>query len=197
MVPAPKYRAPSWSWAAWDGEVKFFDQADLEGYSVRAVSDVPDVQAITKHLGTDKFGQLEDGWLKINGHILECEPRATPGSLSHAPVEGIMPHLNLSADYIKTTEGRRLGTAFYDRSYQPGLGKLFVLRVAVMVNGLGNVMPTSFLGLILRPTGKLGELGESAWLNTDASRAKGASQIRSRRRREEPLWFASTRVLHL
>jgi len=47
--------------------------------------------------------------------------------------------------------------AFYDLPYQPGLGKLFVLRVAVMMNGLGNLMPTSFLGLILRATGKPGE----------------------------------------
>ena len=157
MTSAPKYRAPTWSWAAWDGQVKFFDQADLEGYSARAVSDVQDMQAMTKPLGSDKFGQLEDGWLRISGYILECEPRATPGSLSHAPVEGIMPHLNLSADYIKTTEGRRLGMAFYDLPYQPGLGKLFVLRVAVMMNGLGNPIPTSFLGLILRANGKPGE----------------------------------------
>jgi hypothetical protein len=66
LVASPRYRAPSWSWAAWDGEIN----AHRGNGGEIALEDIQPSLALATH---DPYGQVTSGHLKVTGHILSVQ----------------------------------------------------------------------------------------------------------------------------
>jgi hypothetical protein len=94
-----KYRAPSWSWASIEGEVKFVELA-----ASKACALVPEVEILDcQTVGAGEFGPFSHGWLKLRGRIV-CRdlwmnmygydlggPHDTEGTMSVRPDVTILP----------------------------------------------------------------------------------------------------------
>ncbi|KAK4452692.1 heterokaryon incompatibility protein [Podospora aff. communis PSN243] len=156
MKPAPTYRAPTWSWSAWDGLASFYNEADLEGYTLRWVSAVEGIEAVVKPSGLDPKGRLSSGFLKVTGQLKAADERMDPSVAGYQKLPGVMESLNLTVDYL-TTKGVIFGLAFFDEEYRPGGGPVYCLRLALVDNESGDKMPSLFLALLLQPTGVNGE----------------------------------------
>lgn len=65
------YRAPSWSWAAVDAEIRWKFSLICEGDMCTMYCNIQDAQ--TTIAGLDPFGAVKDGYLKISGVVLEVE----------------------------------------------------------------------------------------------------------------------------
>jgi hypothetical protein len=65
-IPKPaKYRAPSWSWAALDAEVRWRSSQSCLKDNCEMYCTIFDAQ--TTAVGLDPFGAVKDGWLNIWG----------------------------------------------------------------------------------------------------------------------------------
>ncbi|KAK5654622.1 hypothetical protein OQA88_6943 [Cercophora sp. LCS_1] len=156
LRPAEGYRAPSWSWAGWDGIVQWVGEADLEGFALKVISDVEGVEAVSVPEGIDPRGRLKGGHLKLTGRAKEVDPRTDPKSESYEKLAGVMESLNLTVDFVKS-DGAKIGLAFFDKDYEPGSGPLYCLRLARIEGSQGAKLPSLFFGLLLESTGKENE----------------------------------------
>ena len=69
------YRAPTWSWASLDGEIKFI-------WPSKDTFPLEIIEADTTVLGQDPFGQVKGGWIKVSGllyHATSSEETEIPG----------------------------------------------------------------------------------------------------------------------
>ncbi|KAK0644285.1 heterokaryon incompatibility protein-domain-containing protein [Cercophora newfieldiana] len=157
LRPAPTYRAPTWSWAAWDGRAMFYNVVDLEGDAVRVIPDVEGIEAVVTPSGVDPRGRLASGFLKITGQLKAADERMDPTAAGYRKLPGVMESLNLTVDYL-TKDGGIFAIAFFDEGYRPGRGPVYCLRIARMESKRsGESMPSLFLALLLEPTGREGE----------------------------------------
>jgi hypothetical protein len=70
FVCSKKYRAPSWSWASCDGVVRF-DKED----STKLLIDIIRAE-ITPTANNDRFGQVIDGLIQLEGHLEKVRIRS-------------------------------------------------------------------------------------------------------------------------
>lgn len=105
------YRAPSWSWASVDGEIKLFSNLsyfkDNDGYPLIKV-----IEVITDTSGRDEFGQVQGGHLKLLGQIIDfgvatITPKATHGY--DILIDPRVKHLKFALDAYERTEFKRRG----------------------------------------------------------------------------------------
>ena len=155
LKPAPTYRAPTWSWAAWDGRASFYGEVDLDGHSTKVIPTVEDIEAVVQPLGLDPRGRLASGSLKITGQLKPADERTDPRSPGYRKLAGVMESLKLTVDFLTADGGSTaFGIAFFDEEYRPGEGPVYCLRIARMESALGEPLPSLFLALLLRPTGR-------------------------------------------
>lgn len=69
---APR-RAPSWSWASCDGEIKF----GATEYESQPAIDTLSLCATVVHSGADFYGQIKSGSLSVTGIVKVCNPALT------------------------------------------------------------------------------------------------------------------------
>jgi hypothetical protein len=65
---SPDYRAPSWSWAAYDGEVRWPNWVRCSEDSCKTYCNIVDAQTATARI--DPFGPVSDGWLTLSGKLV-------------------------------------------------------------------------------------------------------------------------------
>ncbi|KAJ9602675.1 hypothetical protein H2200_012869 [Cladophialophora chaetospira] len=122
MLPPPKksipiyperYRAPSWSWAAFDARVKFkpLQYGKEGGPEWIILANACDV--VVHPRGEDKFGALEGGYLILKAplHIVRPWPETVDGQSSNAKKRSIF---TLDVQVESTTQGVRRGVANFD-----------------------------------------------------------------------------------
>jgi len=180
LKPAPTYRAPTWSWSAWDGKSSFYNEADLEGYSTRVFSTVGIVEAVVTPLGLDPRGKLASGFLKITGQLKAADERMDPGAPGYQQFPVMNESLKLTVDYL-TANGAIFGLAFFDEEYRPGRSPVYCFRIARMESSLEERLPSLFLALLLEPTGVENEyrrigVGEQREVGTGRHEGPVASQ---------------------
>lgn len=78
MKPASPFRAPSWSWAAFDGSITYDAVMDMK--TVYYVSNMESVNGECKPSTFDRLGQVSEGHLRLRGRLRKAvvstvEPR--------------------------------------------------------------------------------------------------------------------------
>ncbi|KAK4452705.1 heterokaryon incompatibility protein-domain-containing protein [Podospora aff. communis PSN243] len=172
-----KYRAPSWSWASLDGRVQFPDRTDIEGGTARSASDVEIIKAAVQPASAfDPCGKVTQGYIQLNGHIIQVDPRRDPRDPAFEKMKGILPERNITVEFIH--DGNRVhGAAWYDKKYAGPTGKLYLLRLARCwgVNSKGEKFwfPSLHRSLILQSTktpGRYRRIGMATHISLELSR---------------------------
>jgi hypothetical protein len=141
------YRAPSWSWAAWDGEVAMPSEGDIESIASPAVSTVDGISAAVTPLGLDPRGKLAAGFVQLTARLKAADPREDPAAEEHQPYEN-----QTTKEHLRDC-GESVGWAIYDNAYCPGAGRVYCLQVTI------KRYPGRQLcyALLLEPTGRENE----------------------------------------
>ncbi|KAK3380954.1 heterokaryon incompatibility protein [Podospora didyma] len=114
------YRAPTWSWASWDGHVCFHSEADFgstDGH-ITCDFDVDSLQTEAVPSGLDPRGKLASGYMEIAGRIKAADARVDPSAPDYEKLPGVMESLGLVVDYLRSN-GVVFGLAWYDGEYTP------------------------------------------------------------------------------
>jgi hypothetical protein len=138
-----RYRAPSWSWAAFDGHIIMPAEADIESTMIPAIHIGEMVRFDVEAEGRDPHGKIAFGMVTVAAPLRSADPRCDPQSEFHRIYEGqsIKEHL-----YDK---GESIGWAIFDESYTP-TGPIYCLQITV------KRLPVQELcySLLLEPTGR-------------------------------------------
>lgn len=142
----PTYRAPSWSWAAIDGEISFSFYS-LNGPKKSYLEDF-DVKLQPK--GTDSFGQLVSGTLTVTGKLKQLDFSL----LSHGT--------NSSDVYVIDKQGNGCNSVHFDVAREPdGVVYSFLINGEDTDRAIPNLGPSHMLlrqyVLLLQSTGKENE----------------------------------------
>lgn len=137
------YRAPSWSWAAIDGQVSynqsFFSFVAPE--DILPAIDVLDVQVVPA--GLNKLGEVTAGWITLMGQLKSaCFKRSHPVSVFES--------------YRPDGSGTKIIGDYYDDAKQTWDNeKLCCLRLSIFPFTEGPSIPTPHPVLVLQPTSDL------------------------------------------
>ena len=144
--PLSGYRAPSWSWAALDGQVMMPSATQFESYDVYPMQVVVKVlEAKTTPAGLDPKGRLSSGFLRLQGRLKASGPRQSAPEVNETS----------GAMYERTVGGDgRTGIMLFDQEYEPeshaAVHGVFWLEIAVDETN-------RWKALILEPTANVGE----------------------------------------
>jgi hypothetical protein len=145
LVRPAKYRAPSWSWAAFDGHIAMPSEADIESV-IPAVTVAELVEVEIKPEGRDTRGKLASGVVTISSRLRVADPRVDPLSESYQRYQ------ELSSKEHLYDRGQSVGWAMFDEEYRP-TGPIHCLQITI------KRLPVQDLcySLLLEPTGREGE----------------------------------------
>lgn len=121
----PEYRAPSWSWAALDGQVEFnFDVAyTSQGLPLDEMElALTDIDVALELAGSDPYGKVASGTMSVTGRLKEVEYQIQSESLEYynSPLPSMRDPL-----YNK---GKEIGSACFDEAGTHGT--LYCLEVS-------------------------------------------------------------------
>jgi hypothetical protein len=156
--PSGGYRAPSWSWAALDGEIDMPSEGtyndDANKRDHLCVVEV--INAHTTPLGLDSKGKLAGGEIQLRGRFKKADPRLDPKMDGYkAEFE---PTKQIQVDYL-FSGGQWLGKAFYDEEYQPNSPHVALPVYCLEMTRNEREFPKwvgNWTGLLLQETEKLG-----------------------------------------
>lgn len=119
----PAYRAPSWSWAALDGEILFPEakSSNLKRILHRNKFALSDINIHIELAGSNPFGRVKSGAMTVSGRLKPVEYEIQSESWEY--YNSVMPNMN---DPLYS-EGKYIGTASFDEA---GIhGPLYCLEV--------------------------------------------------------------------
>jgi len=126
-LTSPKqYRAPSWSWAAYDGAVITQTNAGLNSSSSPHLSTIDVNKVDINPLGLDLNGRLKSGSITVTARLKKVRPRENPDGVNYK----VFPEDGLGQDIIRDHfTGESIGCVNFDEAYIPGGGALFCLQM--------------------------------------------------------------------
>ena len=121
-----RYRAPSWSWAAYDGAILMQTDAGLNASSNPHVPKIEVQELDVTPLGLDPNGRLQSGYITVFARLKQIRSRMNPEDANYSlfPEDGL--GQDIMADKLS---GESIGCANYDEAYKPGGGALFCLQM--------------------------------------------------------------------
>jgi Heterokaryon incompatibility protein (HET) len=144
---AEGYRAPSWSWAAWDGEVAMPSSADIESSSNPALSTADEIRAAVTPLGLDPRGKLAAGFVQLTARLKAADPREDPAAEAYQLYGS-----EVTKEHLRD-RGESIGWAIFDDAYCPGAGPVYCLQLTVKQYPVLQLC----YALLLEPTGRENE----------------------------------------
>lgn len=119
-----KYRAPSWSWAAYDGVVIMQLDTGLNSSSnpFRSMVETNNLEIIP--LGLDPHGRLKFASLTVTAKLKQIDPRVDPTSITYRTY----PEDGSGQDHL-WDHGESIGCVNFDEDYRPGGKALFCLQM--------------------------------------------------------------------
>jgi hypothetical protein len=141
-----RYRAPSWSWAAYDGYIVMPAEADIESSMIPALpmAEVTDVGL--KPEGRDPHGKLASGKVTLIALLRVADPRVDPQSELYRNYE------EQSTKEHLYDQGESIGWAIFDEAYSQ-TGSIYCLQITI------KRLPVQELcySLLLKSTGRENE----------------------------------------
>jgi hypothetical protein len=118
------YRAPSWSWAAFDGHIVMPAEADIESSMIPAIWMAEIMFLNFKPKGFDPHGQLASGMVTLIASLRVADPRVDPQSELYRQYEE-QPNKEHLYD-----NGGGIGWAIFDEAYKP-TGPIYCLQITI------------------------------------------------------------------
>jgi hypothetical protein len=125
----PGYRAPSWSWAAYDGAVLTASESYPNSSSNPFQPLLEAIQLEIKPLGLDPNGKLSFGAATVTSQLKQVRARVDPSSEFYQEY----PENGAGQDHIWDGE-ESVGCVNYDEAYKPGSGPLFCLQMTQSIH---------------------------------------------------------------
>lgn len=107
-----RYRAPSWSWAAFDAKIKFHL---LNSWGDQSEQLAEYVEARVDHAGGDSFGMVTRGWMKLKAPLYIVRLNVDKESSSRRANNQVFTQ---SVQLISKTSGTKTGSALFDDAVQ-------------------------------------------------------------------------------
>jgi hypothetical protein len=124
LRPPPRYRAPSWSWAAYDGAVLMAMDSFLNSSSNPFKPLLEIIHLDIKAYGLDPNGRLAFGAITLISRLKQVSPRVDPSSETYQEY----PESGAGQDHI-WDNGESIGCVNYDEAYKSSLGPLYGLQM--------------------------------------------------------------------
>jgi len=146
LIPPSKYRAPSWSWAAFDGHIVMPAEADIESSMIPAILMAEIAVLNVKPEGLDPHGKVASGIVTFIAPLRVADPRVDPQSKLYRQYE------EQSTKEHLYDKGESIGWAIFDEAYKP-TGPIHCLQITI------KRLPVQELcySLLLEPTGRENE----------------------------------------
>lgn len=121
------YRAPSWSWAAYDGPISWVDESFVESSSNPFALMLEDIQVAIKPQGLDANGKVAFGSIAVTSRLKKADGRANPESTDYRPYPE-----SAGEDHL-WDNGESVGWVNYDEHYAPEDSKpLYCLQMTYL-----------------------------------------------------------------
>ena len=147
-TPAKSYRAPSWSWASFDGRVRTYTLLGIKCGRTVCPTFVDVLEARTTNAYTDTTGQVTDGYIRLRGKLgkvcLRWMPSSRTSEMYAYTVIG-----------LKKMDGQIFPDDIQGYLQEKWVGELYCLPVLHWDYCGTNDFPLS--GLLLRGAGRLGD----------------------------------------
>lgn len=148
----PKYRAPSWSWAALDGQVEFHSDVYYTSPGIpldQITFALKDIDVAMSLAGSNPYGSVAAGSMNVTGRLKQVEYQIRTESLEYyySPMPSMLDPLY--------SEGEEIGSACFDEAGTHG--PLYCLEVgAAHIRNEEKTIRKQY-ALILKPIGANGE----------------------------------------